>query len=986
MSPGNEPPDSGHPRRPPGHKSVSLRHAAPKLRTGSGRRFPHINLQLPEPAPRGDSANPPSSPSSHSPKLRNHKQSSGESSDTGKWFDNSNNHVARGNASFVDNDPPFYLRNSSSSETPPEPQEQRLAMLQTQSTAIPYRPGFMNIDTEESSAEDFRGVIDDLTIANRKLKQKLRKYEKLYDDRLQDEKLFEVRFHGLADDKKKELEDTLRKFAMSLNESPESGSPTVDSAPPADHKPTSPHMSARFAESGYASMSVYGQNSTSAPSTQNVNIRKLSKAAFTRQQQNVHSYLHDISAGLIPKQSAAMSEKSKKKLIVRRLEQIFAGKLPTSGNHPQPLQQQEVAQSAALADRRAKEASGQRARQEGLREARIMPPEEEDVPAMGQEQSDMLQHIRPSIIVAEQGSSGSGSPDQRPTRPLDLDPYRAQVPSDNMSYIRHLGFTPPDMVSGDAPEDGHGWIYLNLLINMAQLHTISVTPGFVKDAVSEYSAKFEISEDGRKLRWKGGHDVTRTSSDSSSEQLSSSSPDEKIELERAGRKRSRTNHNGSGVGKAELSRQGQRSAKPGKERDKDFYNVDQVSSSYSELPAHPLGDSPRLGSTAVRNLSSRRRPGDGPIIFYNKAKFFTDLSGDRISLPISNPTSYNRFSSRPVGVNPSAMSTMTRIAELNEPKGLFEDSPLRAEDVDMDYSPSSEVELAFSAEAMQDDGSSNGSAKAIDFEASGIGGVEPGDNFAINVKMRQQRVDHQAAVVAVRRTVSKPKPYTRRILDALGKGRDRLFSNRIEDENTPVISKEIISTSHKDLPSSALPPASFLRFDSTSSGDVDSDLESDVSSSPSTTSNASDPEPVINLQLLNILPTHNGTGSPAFSSASISDEEEDDDDESRGVDILAASRVTGLAPVLASEREYDPTMAGQLADDIPAGSSAATAGGGSGFNSPDSPVAGDDAHAIKQSTFPSGSGAVARSHSLKRARTGDSLATMLQPGKAAKLE
>src|SRR6266700_6675017 len=104
-------------------------------------------------------------------------------------------------------DPPFFLRNSSSSETPPEAPEQRMARLQPQSAAIAYRPGLMRLGTEGSSTEDFRSVIDDLTVANKKLKQKLRKYEKLYDAHLQEEKLFEVRFHGLPDHKKKELEE-----------------------------------------------------------------------------------------------------------------------------------------------------------------------------------------------------------------------------------------------------------------------------------------------------------------------------------------------------------------------------------------------------------------------------------------------------------------------------------------------------------------------------------------------------------------------------------------------------------------------------------------------------------------------------------------------------------------------------------------------------------------------------------------------------------
>jgi hypothetical protein len=111
-----------------------------------------------------------------------------------------------------------------------------------------------------------------------------------------------------------------------------------------------------------------------------------------------------------------------------------------------------------------------------------------------------------------------GSFEQRPTRPLDLDPYRAQVPEENMEYIRHLGFSPPDAEEMKAQPDGHGWIYLNVLTNMAQLHFANVTPMFIQKAITEYSKMLELSPGGRKVRWKGGKDVTVRSSSNSPDQ------------------------------------------------------------------------------------------------------------------------------------------------------------------------------------------------------------------------------------------------------------------------------------------------------------------------------------------------------------------------------------------------------------------------------------------------------------------------------------
>jgi len=100
---------------------------------------------------------------------------------------------------------------------------------------------------------------------------------------------------------------------------------------------------------------------------------------------------------------------------------------------------------------------------------------------------------------------------------------------------------------------------------------------------------------------------------------------------------------------------------------------------------------------------------------------------------------------------------------------------------------------------------------------------------------------------------------------------------------------------------------------------------------------------------------------------------------------LATARALDPVAIHASECEYNSNMAGRLAEEIPAGSSAATAGGGSGFNSPDSVAAGDDVEGQKRPSTVGGSGVVSRTRSLKRARTSDSLAA-LQHGKAPKLD
>src|SRR6478736_10420702 len=86
-----------------------------------------------------------------------------------------------------------------------------------------------------------------------------------------------------------------------------------------------------------------------------------------------------------------------------------------------------------------------------------------------------------------------------------------------MNYIRHLDLLSPDILPGqqsiqDIHLNAEGWVSLNLLYNLAQLHLINVTPDFVRSAVLEISTKFQLSTDGHKIRWRGGSKDTKFSS------------------------------------------------------------------------------------------------------------------------------------------------------------------------------------------------------------------------------------------------------------------------------------------------------------------------------------------------------------------------------------------------------------------------------------------------------------------------------------------
>lgn len=832
---------------------------------------------------------------------------------------------------------------------------------------MPYRPT-AQVGNDGSSTEDFRSVIDDLTIANKRLKQRLKRYEKSHDAHLEEDKLFEVRFHGLPDHKKKELEETLRKFAAGLDDAT-ADYPPITPYPPTFEQQKTQSSTSHFNESGYASMSASGQNS-SAVSNQASNhandSHKMSSSAYKHQQQSIQSYLHDVHGSLLPQSNAPMTDKSKKKMVVRRLEQIFAGKRSVPGSHPQPMQQEEVAQSAATADREEREATGRSLRPEGLRVARILSGGRD---TFTPDSRETLEGLQPNVNISEQEYAGLGSPDQRPTRPLDLDLLRAQVPGENMEYIRHLGFTPPDMETGDKPEEGHGWLYLNLLINMAQLHTLNVTPEFVKDALNDYSGHLELSSDGRKIRWKGGLDMTKGISDSSSENLSGGSPAEggsPIKRQRTDDSRENDEDDGQRarkIARATRERELEKFAyKPmffkrgDSEDDDDSYGYDMESSGASMQQRHHAGDSSGFGSSAMQSGSStKNRREDGPLIFYTKAKFCTDLSGDRLGASLM-PGAYQPVTSQPLGVTSQDAVHVQHASGLTEPRGPMDVTPMELDSNEGSRTVSSDEYFGFSPALLRNDTSGSGSpAELMDFEASGLGGVWPEDNFAIRVRRSQTQIAPTGSIARRRSNV-----YPKRILRALGEE----LSPDTSPAAQPVIKNDIISASRKTLPNSKLPPASFLPFDSASSRDVDSEFASDADESSEADSESGEgPATAMHMSIDNHDSGDSGSEASQYS-------EDTDDDGS--VDFLATARQLDPQTIRNQEREYDAAVADRLAEEIVAGSSAATAGGGSGFNTPDMPRGLHREGSSRKQRASTTSGSLSSRAKLKRARTSDS--------------
>ena len=859
----------------------------------------------------------------------------------------------------------------------------------------PTKSLLAQMEANESNSEDFRGVIDDLTIQNKKLRRKLKQYERLHGSHLQKEKLFEVRIHGLAPHRKRELEEMLRSFASNSEELHETSLFNLGtfkaSAPALLHHTTSSSSTSyskgsKPIDSAYASMS--GQTGISHNQSQD-HPHKDTQAQSLSRQQNVKSYLHDISETLLPKHSLPMSERAKSKLVVRRLEQIFTGKRAAgrvAGRHSQSYQQQEVSQSAAQADRIGLEAHGRKFHpvRESVREARILPKHAElkvgslskaNLATQQSQQSvdsrgrkpvkEGMREARMSLGFAEsqidsssetnlsgqqsrQSTDGEDSrsryprasrgvtPDQRPTRPLDLDIHRAQVPSENIEYIRHLGLASPTAALDADPDSDNGWVFLNLLTNMAQLHTLNVTPEFIRQAVADVSSKFELSANGTKVRWQGGSDGTKMSSDSDEsddtgnwkftdtsapvgKQGSLADVPSRAGLEDIREPNSALPFPTIGLPAAPEVGAKRRPVYLEQPNDVDKFNYkplffhgaasedddDSAHATNSVSTFDPIENATGLnsGSHGVRESEVKLRkqnPENGPIIFYNKARFCTDLSGDSSSA-MHDEAAYCRFTQEPVGCLQHPDSE-----RLDESESDFvPDRDNLTDSMDLDFDNTVTTRSALDLEDLRSSISDLSAPSPIPMECSGLDHIRPEDNFMVKVQVRHKRGKKQGS--RAQSPFSSPRSQIRRLLHSRPRGSTNAFREakdipHSQPDHGPIKS-EIISTVKIDMPPSSLPPPGFLTSFSDSGDDDDQDEDPSVnyySEKPPISANSSI-EDLVNPRHANLFLGSSSDESKEASYVSTSDGSDDDS----SIDFLANARVLDPDTIAAQEREFE---------------------------------------------------------------------------------
>jgi hypothetical protein len=705
---------------------------------------------------------------------------------------------------------------------------------------------------DDSENDDLRSVIDDLTIENKRLRQLLRERCQQHDPSLDHDKIFEVRTCGLSSEKKRELEAILQRFAITIGSviSAPSNTPRPGSVPEKNSSASSEQTNQKSTlyprtDSAYASMSNYGLTSAGVSKRTTVELQQVCGS----KNNNVQSYLQDIPDSLLPKHPPVMSEKSKMRLVVKRLEQLFTGTNAAPGEHSQPLQQQRVSELAASADRHASQLLKRYIQPEGTREAHILPigAKMSHVPAKVNGSNKRPLELRSESDKSSDGRSGSEnrSPDQRPTRPLDLDIQRAQVAQENIEYIRHLGLATPTRQRSPGHDDD-GWVYLNLLINMAQLHTVNVTPDFVRKSIANLSTKFELSKDARKVRWRAGSTGADSSEDSDScaELIPGSSPEpipdsvtDKLTNDKAvsdrlastssanaqvrRQPRSLPSERNPFTESTELSMQP--SLVTGRSRPESAFDykpmffkdraILQENSLLDESDFSPLaqGTDESTGqypSTRVNGVSynfSGRTEEDGPIIYYNNPLFYCDLSGNR------DAQVYKR-------ANTTILSARKQTLGISLCEAWSDDEhqkhSLRYFDSTVSC-PLDDGRLP-SLELAPLSGIINDQSTLLELPASGIGGVIPEDHFILQVERKRQYAPRQRISHATAKTPS---------------------------EQLSPITDDTVSSKRRDLPASKLPPPSYVFF-SLSSGSSGCPESDESSSGDSDASDAELPEQV----------------------------------------------------------------------------------------------------------------------------------------------
>ncbi|KAL8864916.1 MAG: hypothetical protein Q9174_007165 [Haloplaca sp. 1 TL-2023] len=271
-----------------------------------------------------------------------------------------------------------------------------------------------------------------------------------------------------------------------------------------------------------------------------------------------------------------------------------------------------------------------------------------------------------------------------------------------------------------------------------------------------------------------------------------------------------------------------------------------VDSSSSFSSAEETLEIANVCSNALEN------PQNGRMIFFNRDPFFLDLSADAPKMDRNNYPLYESSTAKPLGerrqsndLPPNTETRMVWSFPENDPPEL-----VRRGGTHRSTPPLTVYEHIAAFQKEENDRSH----AQIDFEASGIGGVQPDDNFAIDVH-------NQLSPASPSQMPLMNRPPPSRILHPPSKFQRQHYHT------------QILSTQTTHLPPSPLPPPSYVYHTAPTESDSEDDDDSDCISSSSL-------EGSEDLQFCAVSISHQSLHSedPASLSQTGNKEEEDDDD------------------------------------------------------------------------------------------------------------
>ncbi|KAL8634929.1 MAG: hypothetical protein Q9228_007528, partial [Teloschistes exilis] len=345
------------------------------------------------------------------------------------------------------------------------------------------------LELSEHDPNTYRDIIDDLTVQNQKLRRRLKRYEKDYSIATSQDGLFEVRVRRLPPGKRRELERILQEFLSTVPSSRERSNARSDDLRaraslrrqeqknvPKPIQSPSPNM--KGLDSAYSSISATGVTASAVEDRSNTELAKQATSDLGRVMLSDPDRVPHLDGDY------DVSDVAKQKVVVARLEMLFSGREPVQGDMYGPNMQIETLKR-----------DGPTALATGEPSTTFA---EEHPPAASKTTNsvDFENPAQPTDRPSDFPAALSQQPLTVPGLP-NANVSRASL--DHWHHLRHLGAASP--LAGSSPQSSHGWVYLNVLFNMAELHTLNVTLDFVRQAIHDISENLMLSEDGRKVRW-----------------------------------------------------------------------------------------------------------------------------------------------------------------------------------------------------------------------------------------------------------------------------------------------------------------------------------------------------------------------------------------------------------------------------------------------------------------------------------------------------